>query len=473
MTDMSTRPLAVVVLAAGKGTRMRSELPKILHHVLGRTVLGWVLAAVEPLAAERVVVVTGHGADQVEASLPSGTTTARQVTQRGSGDAVAAALPALADFSGDVLVVNGDGALFTTDTMQAIVDGHRTWQSVASALAIRGDVALPYGRIIRGEDGRIDRIVEAKDATPEELAVDELNAGVYAFDADVLRGAVPRLSDDNANGELYITDLLEIAARDGGRTLGVVAGDADELIGINTRADLALVEQVARMRILDELMLAGVTISMPHTVLVEPTVTVRPDAVLLPGTILRGTTRVEGGAVVGPDSDLIDTVVESGAVVERSVARGARIGRGATVGPFAFLRPNAELQEDSKAGAFVEIKNSVVGPRSKVPHLSYIGDATIGSDSNIGAGNITANYRPELGRGKQRTTIGSNVRTGSDTVLLAPVTLGDNAWTGAGSTVVKDVPAGALAIARSRQDNLEGWVETALTRAAELQGAPR
>ncbi|MBC7461988.1 MAG: bifunctional UDP-N-acetylglucosamine diphosphorylase/glucosamine-1-phosphate N-acetyltransferase GlmU, partial [Thermoleophilia bacterium] len=445
----------------------------ILHPVLGRTVLGWVLAAVEPLCADRLVVVTGHGADQVDASLPpSGVTTARHVTQRGSGDAVAAALPALEGFTGDVLVVNGDGALFTTETMSAIVDGHRTWQSVASALAIRGDVALPYGRIIRAEDGRIERIVEAKDATPEELAVDELNAGIYCFDADVLRAAVPRLSDDNANGELYITDLLEIAAGDGGRTLGVVAGDADELIGINTRADLAIVEQIARLRILDELMLAGVTISMPHTVLIEPTVTVRPDAVIMPRTILRGRTRIEGGAVIGPDSELVDTVVESGATVERSVARQARIGAGATVGPFSFLRPNADLREQSKAGAFVEIKNSVVGARSKVPHLSYIGDATIGTDSNIGAGNITANYRPELGRGKQRTTIGNDVRTGSDTVLLAPVTLGDGAWTGAGSTVVKDVPAGALAIARSRQDNLEGWVETALARAAELQGTP-
>jgi bifunctional UDP-N-acetylglucosamine pyrophosphorylase/glucosamine-1-phosphate N-acetyltransferase len=460
MTDTTTppRPLAVVVLAAGKGTRMKSELPKILHPVLGRTVLGWVLAAVEPLAADRVVVVTGHGAEQVEASLPEGTVTARQARQRGSGDAVAAALPALEGFTGDVLVVNGDGALFTTETMQAIVEGHRTWQSAASALAIRGDVALPYGRIIRGDDGRIERIVEAKDASPEELAVDELNAGVYCFDADGLRAAVPQLSDDNASGELYITDLLELAAADGGRTLGVVAGDADELIGINTRADLAVVEEIARMRILDELMLSGVTISMPQTVLVEPTVTVEPDAVLLPGSILRGRTHVAGGAVVGPASEVVDTIVEAGATVERSVTRAAHVGAGATVGPFAYLRPDAVLQEDSKAGAFVEIKNSVVGPRSKVPHLSYIGDATIGSDTNIGAGNITANYRPELGRGKQRTTIGSNVRTGSDTVLLAPITLGDDAWTGAGSTIVEDIPAGALAIARPRQKNIEGWV---------------
>jgi bifunctional UDP-N-acetylglucosamine pyrophosphorylase / glucosamine-1-phosphate N-acetyltransferase len=357
----AARPLAVVVLAAGKGTRMKGDLPKVLHPVLGRTVLGWVLAAVEPLAADRVVVVTGHQAEQVEASLPSGVLTARQQQQRGSGDAVAAALPALEGFTGDVLVVNGDGALFTSETMRAVVDGHRDRGSVATALAIRGDVELPYGRVVRGQDDRVEAIVEAVEATPEQLAVDELNAGVYCFDAGVLRGAVPRLSDDNAKGELYITDLLAIAAADGGRTLAVVAGGPQELLGINTRADLAEVEDVLRRRILDAHMLAGVTISMPDTVLVEPTVELEPDCVLLPRTILRGTTRVATGAIVGPDAGLQDTVVEAGAHVERSVAREARIGTGATVGPFAYLRPGAELRSDAKAGTFVEIKNSDVG----------------------------------------------------------------------------------------------------------------
>jgi bifunctional UDP-N-acetylglucosamine pyrophosphorylase/glucosamine-1-phosphate N-acetyltransferase len=457
MTD--ARQLAVVVLAAGKGTRMKSALPKVLHPVLGRTVVGWVLAAVEPLGADRVVVVTGHEAEQVEAALPGVTRTARQVQQRGSGDAVAAALPELADFAGDVLVVNGDGALFTTATMRAVVDGHRSRGSVATALAIRGDVALPYGRVIRGADDRVEAIVEAVDATAEQLAVDELNAGVYCFDAEVLRGAVPRLSDDNAKGELYITDLLGIAAGDGGRTLGVVAGGAEELLGINDRADLAAVEDVLRRRILDAHMRAGVTISMPDTVLVEPTVQLEPDCVLLPRTILRGTTRVAAGAVVGPDAGLHDTVVEAGAHVERSVAREARIGAGASVGPFAYLRPGADLRADSKAGTFVEVKNSIVGSGAKVPHLSYVGDAEIGERTNIGAGNITANYRPELGRGKQRTVIGSDVRTGSDCVLVAPVTIGDGAWTGAGSIIVDDVPAGALALARARQTNIEGYAE--------------
>jgi bifunctional UDP-N-acetylglucosamine pyrophosphorylase/glucosamine-1-phosphate N-acetyltransferase len=459
------RSLAVVVLAAGKGTRMKGELPKVLHPVLGRTVLGWVLSAIEPLGADRTIVITGHGADLVEASLPASVDTARQLEQRGSGDAVAAALPALEGFAGDVLVVNGDGALFTTETMRAVVDGHQGRGSVATALAIRGDVALPYGRVIRGADDHVEAIVEAVDATAEQLAVDELNAGVYCFDAHVLRGAVPRLSDDNAKGELYITDLLGIAAGDGGRTLGVVAGGPEELLGINTRADLADVEDVLRRRILDALMLSGVTVSMPDTVLVEPTVTVEPDAVLLPRTILRGTTRIATGAVIGPDSGLHDTVVEAGAHVERSVAREARIGEGAQVGPFAYLRPGADLRRGSKAGTFVEIKNSLVGEDAKVPHLSYVGDATIGARTNIGAGNITANYRPELGRGKQRTTIGADVRTGSDCVLVAPITIGDGAWTGAGSIVTEDVPAGALALARSRQTNIEGYAERVMDSA--------
>lgn len=461
------RSLAVVVLAAGKGTRMKSDLPKVLHPILGRTVLGWVLAAVQPLDAERVVVVTGHGAEQVEASLPDGVDTARQVQQRGSGDAVAAALPALEGFTGDVLVVNGDGAPFTSATMRTVVEAHQARGSVATALAIRGHVDLPYGRIIRGADDVVEAIVEAVDATPEQLTIDELNAGTYCFDADVLRGAVPRLSDDNAKGELYITDLLGIARGDGGRTLGVVAGGPDELLGINTRADLADVEDVLRRRILREHMLNGVTISMPDTVLIEPTVTIEPEAVILPQTILRGATRIGAGAKVGPGAGLHDTVVEAGASVERSVARDAHVGPAASVGPFAYLRPGAELRADAKAGTFVEIKNSVVGRNAKVPHLSYIGDATIGEGTNIGAGNITANYRPELGRGKQRTTIGANVRTGSDTVLVAPVTLGDGAWTGAGSIVVDDVPAGALALARARQTNIEGYAERV------MDGAPR
>jgi bifunctional UDP-N-acetylglucosamine pyrophosphorylase/glucosamine-1-phosphate N-acetyltransferase len=286
-----------------------------------------------------------------------------------------------------------------------------------------------------------------------------MNAGIYAFELAALRDVLPRLDGNNAKGELYLTDVFAIAREDDRRTLVVHGDDPGELLGINTRADLAEVEDVLRRRILREHMLGGVTISMPDTVLVEPSVTIEPDAVILPNTILRGTTRIASGAIVGPGSDLLDTIVDQGASVERSVTRDARIGQGASVGPFAYLRPGADLNEGAKAGTFVEIKNSVVGSGAKVPHLSYVGDATIGEHTNIGAGNITANYRPELGRGKQRTTIGANVRTGSDCVMVAPVSISDNAWIGAGSTITEDVPAGALALARARQTNIEGYAE--------------
>lgn len=457
--EQISRELAVVVLAAGKGTRMKSEVPKVIHAVLGRTVLGWVLAAAGPLGAARTIVVVGHGADQVRATIGDQVETVVQQHQRGSGDALAAALPALDGFDGDVLVVNGDGALFTSDTLATVASRHAAEQSHATALAIRGSVQLPYGRVLRGPDDTIDRIVEASEATPEELTIDELNAGVYCFNARALRDALPQLDADNVKGEYYITDLLELIGATGARTLAVVAGSADELLGINTRADLADVETVLRRRIVRELMQSGVTVSMPDTVLIEPTVQIEPDATILAGTMLRGATRVAAGAIVGPYAELTDTVVESAARVDRSVCVGGHIGQHAQVGPFAYVRPGTVMREASKLGTFAELKNTDLGPRSKVPHLSYIGDATVGSDSNIGAGNITANYRPELGRGKQRSQIGSRVRTGSDCVLVAPVSIGDDAFTGAGSIIVSDVPAGALAIARARQTNIENYSE--------------
>jgi bifunctional UDP-N-acetylglucosamine pyrophosphorylase/glucosamine-1-phosphate N-acetyltransferase len=454
------RQLAVVVLAAGKGTRMKSDLPKVLHPVLGRTSLDWVLDAARPLAPAHVVTVVGHGADEVRASLDPNVQTVVQEQQLGTGDAVRVGVSALPDDADlDVLVLNGDGAMFSTRTLQRVMDDHRASASTATVLAIDGDTAWPLGRVEASDDRTVTAIVEAVDASPEQLANPSMNAGIYAFELAALRDVLPRLDGNNAKGELYLTDVFAIAREDDRRTLVVHGDDPGELLGINTRADLAEVEDVLRRRILREHMLGGVTISMPDTVLVEPTVTIEPDAVILPNTILRGTTRIASGAIVGPGSDLLDTIVDQGASVERSVTRDARIGQGASVGPFAYLRPGADLNEGAKAGTFVEIKNSVVGSGAKVPHLSYVGDATIGEHTNIGAGNITANYRPELGRGKQRTTIGANVRTGSDCVMVAPVSISDNAWIGAGSTITEDVPAGALALARARQTNIEGYAE--------------
>ena len=451
------RPLAAVVLAAGKGTRMNSTLPKVLHRALGRTVLDWVLAALAPLEPVRTIVVIGHGGDDVRALLPTRIETVVQEQQLGSGDALAAAQAALADFEGDVLVINGDGALFTTATLLAVVDEHRSVGSVASTLATTSDSGLPYGRVLQGADGTIERIVEAPDASPEQLAVRELNAGVYCFDAAMLRRSLPNLSTDNAKGELYITDLFSLAREAGGRTRAVIAGGEDELLGINTRADLAEAERVLQARIIDALLLAGVTISLPETCVIEPGVRVAPDARIEPGTILRGNTTIAAGAVVGPYSVVVDSSIDKGTSVVQSHCVEARVGQDVIVGPYAYLRPGTVMQEGSKAGAFVELKNTNLGPRAKVPHLSYIGDAEVGSDTNIGAGNITANYRPELGAGKQPTRIGSGVRTGSDNVFVAPITIGDGAFTGAGSIIVQDVPAGALAIARARQVNLQDY----------------
>lgn len=453
------RSLAVVVLAAGKGTRMKSHLPKVAHMVLGRPVVGWVLAHADPLDAQATIVVVGHGADDVVAALPAGTSTAVQQSQRGSGDALAAALPQLDGFSGDVLVINGDGALFTTATLRAVVTEHRAHRAAASALAIRCDDDLPYGRIISDGNGNLIRIVEAADASADELAVRDLNAGVYCFDAQALAAAIPQLSAHNAQGELYITDLLAIAAADGGVARSVVAGDEEELLGINTRADLAVVESILQRRINTDHMLAGVTMSQPESITIEPGVRIEPDVVILPGCTLRGVTSVGHGATLGPRTTLVDTTVDPGASIIESTCLQSRVGAGASVGPYAYLRPETILAEDAKVGTFVELKKTHLGPRSKVPHLSYIGDATIGSDSNIGAGNITANYRPELGRGKQPTTIGSGVRTGSDNVFVAPVTIGDGSFTGAGSIIVQDVPAGSLAIARARQVNLQDYAQ--------------
>lgn len=455
----SARPLAIVILAAGLGTRMKSSKPKMLHTILGRTVIGWVLSATQGLQAERSVCVIGHGGDVVAATLPEDIMTAVQHEQRGSGDALAAAGDALQGFSGDVLVVNGDGVLFTEATMMAVVEHHRHNSSSASALGISSDSGLPYGRIVHRPDGTIAKIVEVGDATADELAIRELNAGVYCFDAAALREALPKLSTNNAQGEYYITDLFALIAKAGGATRIVIAGSEDELLGINDRADLATAAGILQRRIIAAWNQVGVTIDVPNTVTIEPTVRIEADAHIEAGSILRGATHIAVGAVIGPMTTLTDVRVGRDARVVRSHAEQADIGERALVGPFAYLRPGTVLHAGSKAGAFVEIKNSEIGQDSKIPHLSYIGDATIGTGTNIGAGTITANYRPELGSGKQRTAIGSNVRTGSDNVFVAPVTIHNNAFTAAGSIIVDDVPEGSLAIARARQTNVPGYSE--------------
>jgi bifunctional UDP-N-acetylglucosamine pyrophosphorylase/glucosamine-1-phosphate N-acetyltransferase len=436
-------PLAAVVLAAGLGTRMRSQRPKHLHPLLGRRVLDWALAAVEPLEPSPFVVVCSPDArEELAASLRDGVELAVQEEPRGTGDALAAARAALASFAGDVLVVDGAAPLLEPDGLRALVEEHRRSAASVTVLSIEPDEPLPYGRIVRDERGRLRAIVEEGDAGPEERAIRELNTSTYVFAAAELWRALARIEPHNVQGELYLTDAVRRLVEDGRAGAVYRASDPIVGLGINNRAELAEAGAELRGRILRGHMEAGVTVIDPGSTWIEPDVEIEADAVIHPFTVLRGRTRVAAGAEVGP----------------HVVAADAVIGAGALVGPFAYLRPGTVLAAGVKVGAFVEIKNSRVGERTKVPHLSYIGDSDIGEDTNIGAGAITANYRPELGaEEKQRTVIGRNVHTGSDNVFVAPVEIGDDAWIAAGSTITEDVPAGALAIARARQVNREGY----------------
>jgi bifunctional UDP-N-acetylglucosamine pyrophosphorylase/glucosamine-1-phosphate N-acetyltransferase len=427
----SAAPAAVVVLAAGEGTRMRSTTPKVLHEVCGRTLLGHVLAAVEPLGAERVLVVVGHGRDEVIAALPPYATAVVQSEQRGTGHAVRIALDAVPDVEGDVLVLYADMPLLRTETLAALLAAH---DGDVTLLSARVPAPTGYGRVVRDGSGRASGIVEEKDATDDQRAIDEINAGVYVFAAAAVRAALGKLSTDNAQGEEYLTDVVGIL---GGAT--VVEAGADEVAGVNDRAQLAAAGAALRDRVLRDAMLAGVTVVDPATTWVDATVTFEPDCVVEPYTRLRGATSVARGAVVGPHAEVID----------------AEIGPGAKVGPFTYLRPGTVLGPRSKAGSFVEVKASTVGAESKVPHLSYVGDATIGERTNIGAGTIVVNYD---GREKHRTVVGNDVRIGSDNVLIAPVEVGDGAYTAAGSAITDDVPPGALGVGRAYQRNVEGWV---------------
>jgi bifunctional UDP-N-acetylglucosamine pyrophosphorylase / glucosamine-1-phosphate N-acetyltransferase len=466
---------AVVVLAAGQGTRMKSALPKVLHPLGGRSMLGHVLAAAAPLGAEHTVVVVGAGRAAVEEHLAEVAPAARpvfQAEQRGSGHAAAVALEAVPAIEGAVLLVNGDAPLLRPETVTTLVDAHRSAGNVLTVLT--AEVADPtgLGRIVRDAEGAVRAIVEERDATPEQRAIREINAGVYVGDAAALRRSLAALGEDNDQGEQYLTDVLGLLVAEGGRVGGVRAEDPDDVLGCNDRRELAARRRTLNDRVLDDLMRSGVTVVDPATTWVDVTVTVAPDAVLEPGVQLQGTTSVATGAVVGPDTTLRDTEVAEGASVVRSHVLGAVVGPEATVGPFSYLRPGTRLARGAKVGAFVETKNAEVGIGSKVPHLSYVGDATIGEGANIGAATVFVNYD---GVAKHRTTIGDHVRIGSDTMLVAPVTVGDGAYTAAGSVITSDVPPGAMAVARATQRNVAGWVRrrrpgTAAAKAAEAAG---
>ncbi|HSK90000.1 MAG TPA: bifunctional UDP-N-acetylglucosamine diphosphorylase/glucosamine-1-phosphate N-acetyltransferase GlmU [Euzebyales bacterium] len=445
---------AAVVLAAGKGTRFKSDLAKVLHPVAGWTMLRWVLHALATLELDRVVVVVGHQAEQVAAEATSverlNVVAVHQAEQRGTGHAVRVAFDAGAlEGIDQVLVVPGDAPLIAAaplDELFAAQPGHACAMMSAQLRDPTG-----YGRIVRDAEGRVRRVVEERDATPEQRAIDEVNVSMYVFAAGELVKQLTRLSTDNEQGEEYLTDVVEPLT-----DIGVVPVRAPEraIAGVNDREQLAAAGAVLRSAMLSTLMREGVTVVDPASTYVGADCVVAADAVLLPGTHLEGGTTVGRGAVVGPNCRLVDTAVGEDAQVTYSVALSAAIGPGAQVGPFSYLRPAAQLEERAKTGAFVEVKQSVIGAGSKVPHLSYIGDTTIGEGSNIGAATVTVNYD---GRRKHRTTIGDRVRIGSDTMLIAPVTIGDDAYTGAGSVITSDVPAGALGIERGQQRIIEGY----------------
>jgi bifunctional UDP-N-acetylglucosamine pyrophosphorylase / glucosamine-1-phosphate N-acetyltransferase len=452
VTDQRT----VIVLAAGEGKRMKSGTPKVLHSLLGRSLVGHVLAAAAPLGARNTIVVVGVGADRVGEHLAEIAPEARsvlQAEQRGTGHAVRIALPAEA--TGTVVVLNGDLPLVRPQTLAALVERHERDGNAATLLTAEVVDPTGLGRIVTGEKG-LERIVEERDASPDERAIREINAGAYAFDAGLLRDGLSRLSTDNDQGEEYLTDVLAMLVAAGHPVGTELAGDPDEALGVNDRVQLAQLRAILRDRINEEWMRAGVSITDPATTWLDVTVTLARDVTVEPGTQLRGATSVAEGATVGPDTTLTDVTIGEGASVVRTHGSGARIGPGASVGPFAYLRPGTVLGVKGKIGAFVETKNAEIGDGSKVPHLSYIGDATIGEHTNIGAATVTVNYD---GIAKHRTTIGDHARTGADNMFVAPVEIGDGAYTAAGSVIVKDVPPGALGVARGQQHNIAGWTE--------------
>ncbi|GAA5023131.1 bifunctional UDP-N-acetylglucosamine diphosphorylase/glucosamine-1-phosphate N-acetyltransferase GlmU [Actinopolymorpha pittospori] len=454
----TVKPAAVIVLAAGEGKRMKSRTPKMLHELGGRSLVGHATAAGRALEPGHLVVVVGHGRDQVTAHLAALDPTARPVVQAeqlGTGHAVRTALEALPPLAGTVVVTNGDVPLLTPDTLRALLATHQERGAAATVLTAVVPDPTGYGRILRAPDGSVEGIVEHRDATDEQRAVAEINSGMFAFDAVLLADALGKLSSDNSQGEEYLTDVLGILRAEGHRVDAVVAEDDSEILGVNDRVQLAELGRLLNERILTAWMRSGVTVIDPATTWVDASVTLEPDVTLYPQTQLRGATTVAAGAHVGPDTTLTDTTVGPDARVVRTHGEGAVIGAGANVGPFAYLRPGTNLGEAGKIGTFVETKNAEIGPGAKVPHLSYVGDATIGAATNIGAGTIFANYD---GVHKNRTEVGSHSFVGSDSVLVAPRKIADGAYIAAGSTVVKDVGPGELAVARGQQRNVAGWV---------------
>ena len=447
----------VVILAAGEGTRMKSNTPKVLQSIAGRTLVGHVLNAVSALSPKEVRVVVGAGREAVEqhlAEVAPNAITIFQEKRGGTGHATQLAIEGLA-LTGTVLILAGDTPMLTGSSLSQLLEEHHAGGFTASVMTAQHPDPTGYGRIIRGEDDSLLRIVEERDADAMQREIIEVNSGVYAFDGQKLAAAIKELKSDNSQGELYLTDVIEILRNGGAKIAAVLIDDFIEILGVNDRVQLAESASLLRDRINEDLMRAGVTIVDPLSTWVDATAQVAQDVVLLPGTAIGGNTSVESGAIIGPRTTLLDCTVSAGARITESQCTDALIGERAQVGPFSYLRPGTKLLADSKVGAYVEMKNATLGQGSKVPHLSYVGDAVIGEGSNIGAATIFVNYD---GVEKHYTVVGDHVRIGSDSMLVAPVTIGDGAYTAAGSVITEDVPPGAIGVGRSKQRNVLGWV---------------
>lgn len=474
---MGEQQLAVVVLAAGEGTRMRSSKPKVMHEIAGLPLLGHVLATASALNAAHIVPVIRHQkellADYIKSFHP-GCLIAEQDDIPGTGRAVECALNALPDdFAGAVVVTSGDVPLLDVATIEALLDAHLSGGYQASILTAVVDDPSGYGRIIRSNDGVFIEIVEDRDASPQQSEISEVNAGIYIFDSATLREELPKLGNHNAQGERYLTDVAKQLISKGKKVQALAVSDNWLVAGINDRVQLGEVASELNFRICEAWQLAGVTIQDPANTYIDVTVQLASDVTIYPGTHLRGLTRVGMGAVIGPDCWIEDCDIEGDAKIVKSHLTGSTVEQGASVGPFAYLRPGTRLGADGKIGAFVETKNAQIGRGSKVPHLSYVGDAEIGEYSNIGAGTIFANYD---GVEKHRTSIGSHVRTGSHNVFVAPVSIADGAYTAAGTVVRRGVAAGELAMNQAPQRNIADWVlsrrpGSAAAEAARAAGA--
>jgi bifunctional UDP-N-acetylglucosamine pyrophosphorylase / glucosamine-1-phosphate N-acetyltransferase len=447
----------VLIMAAGEGTRMRSSVPKMLHPVCGRPMIAWPVIAARDAGAERVCVIVSPERNLADA-LPEGVETAVQTHPDGTGGAIRAALGVVAD-ADTVVVLNGDHPLVTADHLREVVQVHRDASAAATLVTVERPDPESLGRVVRDAAGDFERIVETKHPegiAPEILAIREVNTNTFAFDAAALTDAINRITNENAAGEYYIGDALNLLRAEGNRVIAHRVDDVSVNIGVNNRAELARVAAIARQRILERHMLAGVSVTDPSATWIDADVEVEPDAVIEPGTTLRGRTRVGRASIIGPHTTVIDSAIGAEVTAPHSYITQSEIADGCSIGPFAYMRPGTSVGPGSKVGTFVELKNTRIGRGTKVPHLSYLGDADVGDETNVGAATITANYD---GFRKHRTSIGHRVHTSVDTTLVAPVSIGDGAYTGANSAITEDVPPGALGIARPRQENIEGYAD--------------